>query len=199
MTLAVTYLLDIWVFRQQNAENNSLFSSALWFQTFTYTNPSAVAIQIIVNPLFTLKWNHSMSNTETTIYTDNKACSRWIYPPDAETLNGPAHFFVCFPVGDARTGLLLGHGSLNEVIRQYDSSNTGELDRHAQHQQPCLASRTHRVVVWQEQPVLTGPHWSSFANRQMSVVLCLRRFAMKIENWHIRHQRPPQEHQRPPR
>ena len=73
-----------------------------------------------------------------------------------------------------------------EVIRQHDSSNTGELDRHAQHQQPCLASRTLRVVVRQEQPVLSGTHWSSFAHRQMSVVLCLWRFAMKIEKWHIR-------------
>ena len=34
-----------------------------------------------------------------------------------------------------------------EGIRQYDSCNTGEFDRHAQHQQPCLASRTPRVVV----------------------------------------------------
>ena len=33
-----------------------------------------------------------------------------------------------------------------EVIRQHDSCNTGELDRHAQHQQPCLASRTLRVI-----------------------------------------------------
>ena len=96
------------------------------------------------------------------------------------------------PICTLEVGLL-------EVIRQYDSSNTGELHRHAQHQQPCLASRTLRVVVWQEQPVLSGTHWSSFAHRQMSVVLCLRRFAMKIENWHIRHQRPPQGHQRPPR
>ena len=85
------------------------------------------------------------------------------------------------------------------VIRQYDSCNTGELDRHAQHQQPCLASRTPRVIVRQEQPVLSGTHWSSFAHRQMSVVLCLRRFPMKIENCHIRHQRPLKVHQRPPR
>ena len=83
-----------------------------------------------------------------------------------------------------------------EVIRQYDSCNTGELDRHAQHQQPCLASRTLRVFVRQEQPVLSGTHWSSFA--QMSVVLCLRRFPMKIENCHIRHQKPPKVHQGPP-
>ena len=88
---------------------------------------------------------------------------------------------------------------LPEVIRQYDSCNTGELDRHAQHQQPCLASRTLRVIVRQEQPVLSGTHWSSFAHRQMSVVLCLRRFPMKIENCHIWHQRPPKVHQRPPR
>ena len=27
-----------------------------------------------------------------------------------------------------------------EGIRQYDSCDTGVLDRHAQHQQPCLAS-----------------------------------------------------------
>ena len=47
-----------------------------------------------------------------------------------------------------------------EVIRQYDSCNTGELDRHAQHQQPCLASRTLRVVVRQEH----RPH-----SRQVSV------------------------------
>ena len=67
-----------------------------------------------------------------------------------------------------------------EVIRQYDSCNTGELDRHAQHQQPCLASRTPRVIARQEQPVLSGTHWSSFAHRQMSVVLCLRRFPMRI-------------------
>ena len=41
----------------------------------------------------------------------------------------------------------LGNTStLIEGIRQYDSCNTGELDRHAQHQQPCLASRTLRVV-----------------------------------------------------
>ena len=86
-----------------------------------------------------------------------------------------------------------------EVIRQYDSCNTGELDRHAQHQQPCLANRTLRVIVRQEQPVLSGTHWSSFAHRQMSVVLCLRRFPMKIENCHIRHQRPLKVHQRPPR
>ena len=86
-----------------------------------------------------------------------------------------------------------------EVIRQYDSCNTGELDRHAQHQQPCLASRTLRVTVQQEQPVLSGTHWSSLARRQMSVVLCLRRFPMKIENCHIRHQRPPKVHQRTPR
>ena len=89
--------------------------------------------------------------------------------------------------------------ALQEVIRQYDSCNTGELDRHAQHQQPCLASRTLRVIVRQEQPVLSGTHWSSFAHRQMSVVLCLRRFPMKIENCHIRHQRPLKVHQRPPR
>ena len=87
----------------------------------------------------------------------------------------------------------------NEVIRQYDSCNTGELDQHAQHQQPCLARRTLRVIVRQEQPVLSGTHWSSFARRQMSVVLCLRRFPMKIENCHIRHQRPPKVHQRMPR
>ena len=86
-----------------------------------------------------------------------------------------------------------------EVIRQYDSCNTGELDRHAQHQQPCLASRTLRVTVQQEQPVLSGTHWSSLTRRQMSVVLCLRRFPMKIENCHIRHQRPPKVHQRTPR
>ena len=90
-------------------------------------------------------------------------------------------------------------GGIREVIRQYDSCNTGELDRHAQHQQPCLASRTLRVIVRQEQPVLSGTHWSSFAHRQMSVVLCLRRFPMKIENCHIRHQRPLKVHQRPPR
>ena len=66
-----------------------------------------------------------------------------------------------------------------EVIRQYDSCNTGELDRHAQHRQPCLASRTLRVIVRQEQPVLSGTHWSLFVHRQMSVVLCLRRFPMK--------------------
>ena len=89
--------------------------------------------------------------------------------------------------------------NLKEVIRQYDSCNTGELDRHAQHQQPCLASRTLRVTVQQEQPVLSGTHWSSLAHRQMSVVLCLRRFPMKIENCHIRHQRPPKVHQRTPR
>ena len=88
---------------------------------------------------------------------------------------------------------------LYEVIRRYDSCNTGELDRHAQHQQPCLASRTLRVIVRQEQPVLSGTHWSSFAHRQMSVVLCLRRFPIKIESCHIRHQRPPKVHQRPPR
>ena len=86
-----------------------------------------------------------------------------------------------------------------EVIRQYDSCNKGELDRHAQHQQPCLASRTLRVIVRQEQPVLSVTHWSSFAHRQMSVVLCLRRFPMEIENCHIRHQRPLKVHQRPPR
>ena len=88
---------------------------------------------------------------------------------------------------------------LYEVIRQYDSCNTGELDRHAQHQQPCLASRTLRVIVRQVQPVLSGTHWSSFAHRQISVVLCLRRFPMKRENCHIRHQRPLKVHQRPPR
>ena len=44
----------------------------------------------------------------------------------------------------------------HEGIRQYNSSNTGELDRHAQHQQPCLASRTPRVVVRQKQPVYQG-------------------------------------------
>ena len=54
-------------------------------------------------------------------------------------------------------------------------------------------------IVRQEQPVLSGTHWSSFAHRQMSVVLCLRRFPMKIENCHIRHQRPLKVHQRPPR
>ena len=80
---------------------------------------------------------------------------------------------------------------LHEGIRQYDSCNTGELDRHAQHQQPCLASRTPRVVVRQKQPVLSGTHCSSFVHRQMSVVFCLQRFPMKIENCHIRHQRPP--------
>ena len=79
-----------------------------------------------------------------------------------------------------------------------DSCNTGEHDRHAQNQQPCLASRTLPVIVRQEQPVLSGTHWSSFAHRQMSVVLCLRRFPMKIENCHIRHQRPLKVHQRPP-
>ena len=89
--------------------------------------------------------------------------------------------------------------SIYEVIQQYDSCNTGELDRHAQHQQPCLASRTPRVIARQEQPVLSGTHWSSFAHRQMSVVLCLRRFPMKIENCHIWHQRPLKVHQRPPR
>ena len=78
-----------------------------------------------------------------------------------------------------------------EGIWQYDSCNTGELDRHAQHQQPCLASRTPRVVVRQKQPVLSGTHCSSFVHRQMSVVFCLQRFPMKIENCHIRHQRPP--------
>ena len=88
---------------------------------------------------------------------------------------------------------------LLEVIRQYDSCNTGELDRHAQHQQPCLASRILRVIVRQKQPVLSGTHWSSFAHRQISVVLCLRRFPMKIENCHIRHQKLPKVHQRPPR
>ena len=88
---------------------------------------------------------------------------------------------------------------LSEVIRQYDSCNTGELDRHAQHQQPCLASRMLRVIVRQKQPVLSGTHCSSFAHRQMSAVLCLRRFPMKIENCHIRHQRPLKVHQRPPR
>ena len=78
---------------------------------------------------------------------------------------------------------LVGGGELFlsalEVIRQYDSCNTGELDRHAQHRQPCLASRTLRVIVRQEQPVLSGTHWSLFVHRQMSVVLCLRRFPMK--------------------
>ena len=63
-----------------------------------------------------------------------------------------------------------------EGIWQYPSCNTGALARHAQHQQLCLASRTPRVVVRQEQPVLSGTHWSSFAHRQMSVVLCLQRF-----------------------
>ena len=96
-------------------------------------------------------------------------------------------------------GCLPDQRRLIEVIRQYDSCNTGELDRHAQHQQPCLASRTLRVTVQQEQPVLSGTHWSSLARRQMSVVLCLRRFPMKIENCHIRHQRPPKVHQRTPR
>ena len=61
------------------------------------------------------------------------------------------------------------YSTVCEVIRQYDSCNTGELDRHAQHQQPCLASRTLRVIVWQEQPVLSGIHWSSFEHRQITV------------------------------
>ena len=43
--------------------------------------------------------------------------------------------------------LVLTLWGLFEVIRQYDSCNTGELDRHAQHQQPCLTSRTLRVIV----------------------------------------------------
>ena len=64
---------------------------------------------------------------------------------------------------------------------------------------PALQAETLCVVVRQEQPVLSGTHWSSLAHRQMSVVLCLRRFPMKIENCHIRHQRPPQGLQRPPR
>ena len=85
----------------------------------------------------------------------------------------------------------LNRTSYSEGIRQCDSCNTGELDLHAQHQQHCLASRTPRVVVRQEQPVLSGTHWSSFAHCQMSVVLCLKRFPMKIENCHIWHQRPP--------
>ena len=75
-----------------------------------------------------------------------------------------------------------------EGIRQYDSCNTGELDRHEQHQQPCLASRTPRVVVRQMQPVLSGTHCSSFVHRQMSVVFCLQRFPMKIENTRGRHE-----------
>ena len=89
-----------------------------------------------------------------------------------------------------------------ETVRVFGSTtlcNTGELDRHAQHQQPCLASRTPRVVVRQKQPVLSGTHCSSFVHRQMSVVFCSQRFPMKIENYHIRHQRTPQGHQRPPR
>ena len=83
-----------------------------------------------------------------------------------------------------------------ERIRQYDSCNTTELDRHAQYQQPCLASRMPRVVVGQEQLVFSGTLWSSFAHRQMSVILCFQRVPMKIENFHIRPQRPPQGHQR---
>ena len=86
-----------------------------------------------------------------------------------------------------------------EGIRQYDLCNMGELDRHSQHLQPCLASWTPRVVVRQEQPVSSGTHWSSFAHRQMSVVLCLQRFPIKIKNFDILRQRLPQGHKRPPR
>ena len=74
-----------------------------------------------------------------------------------------------------------------EVIRQYDSCNTDELDRHVQHQQPCLASPTPRIVVGQGQPVLSATHCSSFAHCHMSVVVlflfcfCLQRFPMTIE------------------
>ena len=49
----------------------------------------------------------------------------------------------------------------------------------------CLASPTPCVVVRQEQPVLSGTHCSSFAHRQMSIVFCLQRFPMKIENCHM--------------
>ena len=110
---------------------------------------------------------------------------------------------VCLGIGslsnEHQSGILYHASLLIEGIRQCDSCNTGELDRHAQHQQPCPASRTPRVVVRQEQPVLSGTHCSSFARRQMSVVFCLQRLPMKLENCHIRHQRPPQGHQRPPR
>ena len=71
--------------------------------------------------------------------------------------------------------------------------NGGLSQTMTQHQQPCLASRTLRVIVRQEQPVLSGTHWSSFAHRQRSVVLCLWCFPMKIENCLIRHQRPPKD------
>ena len=106
--------------------------------------------------------------------------------------------YNAFPPERLHSDFVLPPSYNHEVIPQYHSCNTGELDRHVQHQQPCLASRTIRVIVRQEQPVLSGTHWSSFAHRQMSVVLCLRRFPMKIENCHIRHQRPPKVHQRPP-
>ena len=75
--------------------------------------------------------------------------------------------------------------SIFEGIRQYDLCNTGDLDRHAQHQQPCLASRTHRVVFQQEQPFLSGTHWSSFAHHQMSVVFMLT--AISNENTELSH------------
>ena len=128
----------------------------------------------------------------------------------ARTMEGGANYFgyyherddVCYVVTSAIEATIINGypcERLHEVIRQYDSCNTGELDRHAQHQQPCLAGRTLRVIVRQEQPVLSGTHWSSFAYRQTSVVLCLRRFPMKIENCHIRHQKPLKVRQRPPR
>ena len=145
-----------------------------------------------------LRWNKFPLN----LNCDGKGV---IWTPDHWTI----HFYInsCFDDYTVLTNPALCRWvrsaprfcSQKEVIRQYDSCNTGELDRHAQHQQPCLASRMLRVIVRQEQPVLSGTHWSSFAHRQMSVVLCLRRFPMKIENCHIRHQRPLKVHQRPPR
>ena len=82
----------------------------------------------------------------------------------------------------------VGHLALLESIRQHDSCNTGELDRHAQHQQSCLTSRTPRIVVRQEQPVLSGTHCSSFAHRQMSVVFLLT--ATSNENRELSHTIP---------
>ena len=59
---------------------------------------------------------------------------------------------------------------------------TGEFDQHAQHQQPCLASRTPHLAVRQKQTGLSGKHWSSFVHHQMSVVFCSQRFQMKPED-----------------
>ena len=54
------------------------------------------------------------------------------------------------PICTLEVGLL-------EVIRQYDSCNTGELDRHAQHQQPCPYSTS---LGCRRQPSLACHAWN---------------------------------------